>query len=499
MTMACGTGEDTGWSVRVFDALRGDPNAAAIVSVVDDGFHTTTRNQLLSMISECAEILDRFDVLAGQCVPALLTTKPWSVAMLLAGAFSQRPLAPLGPKMTDQELLGCLTRLDGGLLVAEPEFAEKAHRLAEATRRRVAVIEDRRPAGQPWDVGPQSEGVAYIMHTSGTTGAPKQILARESPMARRAEVNGELLGLRPGARLVIAGLFHHVGGLGNIAVALANDTTVVLYPSFSVDNWRRLEPIAPTHVITVPSVIEMLLSADALMLPSLEVLGYGGAPMHPETMRRILTESPSLDCVELFGQTEGSPLTVLTAADHRAAISGNERLLKSVGRAVPGAELRIHHPDEHGIGEIWMRCAHSFLVDADGWQHTGDLGYLDDGYVYLAGRMGDKIIRGGENVFPVEVEQILESHSQVAEAAVVGIPDQRLGETIRAYIVAAHGDYPPDFEELRAYCRQRLAGFKVPAQWRLVEALPRNPVGKLLRKKVLSADEQLADELGATP
>lgn len=497
--MARSGSDDTGWSARVFDALHRDPNAAAVVSVVGDGFQTTTRAQLLSMISDCAAVLDRVDVLAGQCVPALLTTKPISVAMLLAGAFSQRPLAPLGPKMTDQELMGCLTRIDGGLVVAEPEFSEKAHRLAEATGRRVAVVEDRPSAAHPWDVRPENDGVAYIMHTSGTTGAPKQILARESAMARRAEVNGELLGLRPGARLVIAGLFHHVGGLGNIAVALANDTTVVLYPSFSVDNWRRLEPIAPTHVITVPSVIEMLLSAEALKLPSLQMLGYGGAPMHPETMRRILEESPELDCVELFGQTEGSPLTVLTAADHRAAMSGNERLLKSVGRPVPGSELRIHQPDEHGVGEIWVRCGHSFLVDAHGWQHTGDLGYLDDGYLYLAGRIGDKIIRGGENVFPVEVEQILETHPLVAEAAVVGVPDQRLGETIRAYIVATQGDCPPDFDELRAYCRQRLAGFKVPAQWRLTDTLPRNPVGKLLRKQVLSTDEQLTDTPGTTP
>lgn len=483
--------EDTGWSARVFDALQRDPSAAAVVSVSADGFTTTTRAQLLFMVNECANLLDRFDVLAGQCVPALLTTQPASVAMLLAGAFSQRPLAPLGPKMTDQELLSALTPLDGALVVAEAELAEKASRLAEATGRRVAVIDERPTATEPWDVRPESDGVAYIMHTSGTTGVPKQITVRESPMARRAEVNGELLGLRPGARLVIAGLFHHVGGLGNIAVALANDTAVVLYPSFSVDNWRRLEPIAPTHVITVPSVIEMLLSADALELPSLQMLGYGGAPMHPETMRRILQESPQLDCVELFGQTEGSPLTALTAADHRAAISGRESLLKSVGRPVPGAELRIHHPDEHGMGEVWVRCAHSFLVDAQGWQHTGDLGYLDDGYLYLTGRMGDKIIRGGENVFPLEVEQTLEGHPDVVEAAVVGIPDQRLGEAVRAYIVAASDGSPPDFDQLRAYCRERLAGFKVPEQWRVVKTLPRNPVGKLLRHRLVSADEQL--------
>ena len=255
-------------------------------------------------------------------------------------------------------------------------------------------------------------------------------------------MNGALLGLEPGARLVIAGLFHHVGGLGNIAVSLANDTAMVLFPSFSVPAWRSLEAVAPTHTITVPSVIEMLLSADALNLPSMQVFCYGGSPIHPDTMRRIQDVMPDVDFVELFGQTEGSPLTVLTPDDHRAAVAGHEELLKSVGRAAPGVELHIHDPDPDGVGEVWARCGHSFLVDAEGWQHTGDMGYLVDGYLYLAGRKGDKIIRGGENVFPLEVEQVLECHPDVAEAAVVGVPDQRLGEIIRAYIVAADPAVP---------------------------------------------------------
>ena len=328
-----------------------------------------------------------------------------------------------------------------------------------------------------------------MMHTSGTTGVPKQIPVRESALARRAEVNGALLGLGPGTRLAIAGLFHHVGGLGNIAVSLANDTAMVLFPSFSVPAWRSLEAVAPTHTITVPSVIEMLLSANALDLPSMKVFCYGGSPIHPDTMRRIQDVMPDVDFVELFGQTEGSPLTVLTPDDHRAAVAGHEELLKSVGRAAPGVELRIHDPDPDGVGEVWARCGHSFLVDAEGWQHTGDIGYLVDGYLYLAGRKGDKIIRGGENVFPLEVEQVLEGHPGVAEAAVVGVPDQRLGETIRAYIVAADPDSPPDPEQLRVYSRERLAGFKVPAQWVAAESLPRNAVGKILRKELVSSDD----------
>jgi len=309
-----------------------------------------------------------------------------------------------------------------------------------------------------------------MMHTSGTTGAPKQVAVSETALLRRAEVNGALLQLTPGARLAIAGLFHHVAGLGNIAVALANQTAIVMYPSFSVAAWQDLQALAPTHTVTVPSVIETLLDAAALKLPSLQLLCYGGSPMHPDTMRRIHHAMPDVALVELFGQTEGSPLTVLSPEDHRAALSGQEHLLRSVGRAAPGVQLRINDPGP------------------DGWQHTGDLGRLVDGYLYLVGRQGDKIIRGGENVFPVEVEQVLESHPRVLEAAVVDVPDQRLGETIRACIVAADPPSPPSTDELRTYCRERLAGFKVPAQWSFTSALPRNAAGKILRRELLSLD-----------
>jgi acyl-CoA synthetase (AMP-forming)/AMP-acid ligase II len=485
------------WSARVLDGLCRDPDAPAIISVAGGAVETWTRSDLLHMAMGAVDLLDAHDVPQDECVPALLTTRPTAVAMLIGGALSRRPLAPLGPRMTDRELLMCIERLDGGLLLAEPEWADKAVRLAAQTRRRVAIVDRLKPRTGQHDSRADPNGVAFMMHTSGTTGIPKQIPVRESALARRAEVNGALLGLEPGARLVIAGLFHHVGGLGNIAVSLANDTAMVLFPSFSVPAWRSLEAVAPTHTITVPSVIEMLLSADALMLPSMKVFCYGGSPIHPDTMRRIQDMMPDVDFVELFGQTEGSPLTVLTPEDHRAAVAGQDELLKSVGRAAPGVELRIHDPDQHGVGEVWARCGHSFLVDAEGWQHTGDIGYFADGYLYLAGRKGDKIIRGGENVFPLEVEQVLESHPDVAEAGVVGVPDQRLGETIRAYVVAADAASPPNTEELRRYCRERLAGFKVPAQWMFADALPRNAVGKILRTQLVSSDDdKRADQQG---
>jgi len=320
------------------------------------------------------------------------------------------------------------------------------------------------------------------MHTSGTTGLPKRVAVKEGPLGHRGDVNGFLLGLRPLDRLVATSLFHHVGGLGNIAVALANGATLITFPDFSVDAWKGIDTLEPTHAVVVPTVIEMLLAADAFRLPTIRVVAYGGAPIHPETMRRVQEVLPGVAFVNLFGQTEGSPVTVLGPEDHVIAATERPDLLKSVGKPAPGAEVVVHDPDEAGVGEVWVRCPHSFVADDDGWQRTGDLGHFQDGYLYLVGRRGDKIIRGGENVYPLEVERVLQSHPQVRECTVVGIPDARLGETIGAFVVAEDPADPPSTEDLRAYTRERLAGFKVPVWWEFVETFPRNSSGKVLRR-----------------
>jgi acyl-CoA synthetase (AMP-forming)/AMP-acid ligase II len=191
--------------------------------------------------------------------------------------------------------------------------------------------------------------------------------------------------------------------------------------------------------------------------------------------------------VNLYGQTEGSPITCLGPEDHRGIRDeGREDLLLSVGRAAPGVELRIERADESGVGEVVARAAHLFLADEDGWLRTGDLGRLDeDGYLFLQGRRGEKIIRGGENIYPLEVERVLETHPGVREAAVVGVPDRRWGETVKAVIVAVDPQQPPVPDELRAYVRASLAGFKVPTDWSFLEELPRNANGKLLRRQLL--------------
>ncbi|MFI5953178.1 class I adenylate-forming enzyme family protein [Cryptosporangium sp. NPDC051539] len=476
------------WTQRVLARLGDD--RPALIETTSDGAEEWTGAEFRRMVSGAVDLLDREGVTEGTMVPALLATRPASVALLLAGALSGRPLAPLAPRLTEAELVTVVADLPGEVLVAEPGSVTVARAVAAATGKRVVLLDG--PLHGTRELTPRDDpdGVALVMHTSGTTGRPKRVLVRDFAMGRRADVVGYLLDLHPGDRLVTTSLFHHMGALGNIGVALGNGAALVTFPAFSVDAWRELGSAGPTHAVTIPSVFEMLLAAGALESRTMRVLGYGASPIHPDTMKQIQESMPGVAFVNLFGQTEGSPVSALLPEDHRAAAAGRKELLRSVGRAAPGTELRIDEPDADGVGEVWARCPHSFSVDAEGWQHTGDLGRIaEDGYVYLVGRRGDKIIRGGENVYPLEVEQVLTAHPGVRHAVVVPVPDRRLGETIGAYLVPADPANPPGFEELRAFARVRLAGFKVPVLWRMVDDLPRNPSGKVLRRTLIARAE----------
>jgi acyl-CoA synthetase (AMP-forming)/AMP-acid ligase II len=297
-------------------------------------------------------------------------------------------------------------------------------------------------------------------------------------------VNAALCAIGPDAICATGSPFHHIAGLGTYAVALAAGAAVAPLPHFTIDTWTRLGALGVTHSLTVPTMLEVLLDAGALAFPSLRLLQYGAAPIHPDTLRRTMDAAPGVDLVNLFGQTEGSPITCLGAADHRRIASeGRVDLLGSVGRAVPGVEVWIDAPDRRGVGEIAARGRHLMRTDANGVLRTGDLGRFDeDGYLFLAGRLGDAIIRGGENVHPLEVEHALEEHPGVREAAVVGVPDRRWGEVVTAIVVPVDPAHPPDVAELRTHARARLAGFKVPTEWTFADALPRSATGKLLRR-----------------
>jgi acyl-CoA synthetase (AMP-forming)/AMP-acid ligase II len=464
------------WSGLVRAQAR-DSDLAVVTP--EDGW---TWSRLLASAGGAARFLIESGLPEGRPVPALTGHPGEALALTLGGAACRRPLAPLGPRLTATELAACVQRLGAAAIVSAPRHLSLAADVARLCGCRVAAVEAL--PGGPLPGAPGPDDVALVLHTSGTSGLPKAVPLTERCMAARARLLAGMTRLGRGDTYLTASGFHHIAGGGNLATGLALGAAVASFDQFSTAAWLALRRVRITHAILVPAMIHTLLADGALSAhPDLRQLIYGGGPIHPQTLLDTIDALPGADLVQLFGQTEGSPISVVTAADHRRIRAGRPDLLASAGRAVPGVELVIDRPDADGVGEVWCRAGHMSVVDDENWRHTGDLGRLDaEGYLFLAGRAGDTINRGGENVRPLEVEDVLRAHPEVADVAVVGIPDRRLGEVVAAFVVAAEPAREPDWEQLRAHARSRLAGFKVPAVWRLVDELPRNPTGKLLRR-----------------
>jgi acyl-CoA synthetase (AMP-forming)/AMP-acid ligase II len=461
-------------------ARRGTGNA--IVSTD----HTWSFDELAARVWGAAAALSALPEDGAAWRPALFATTAPAYAWVLGGAAAGRPLAPLGTRLTVRELEACVRASGASTVLADRAHELLASDVAAAAGAAVVVLEEP-PSGPPPVQSPDGSDVAFVVHTSGTSGLPKPVAYRQDRAAVRAGLLASLFALEDGSVYATSSAFHHVAGFAGGIAALAAGTAVVPVERFSTDCWGSLGSFGVTHALLVPTMIDVLLEAGLVAaIPSLRVLTYGAAPMHPRTLAATLAAVPEVDLVQLFGQTEGTPLTVLTAGDHRAAL-GRPELLTSVGRAVDGVELRVVPTgDADGPGEVWARGPHlAGADDGDGWLHTGDLGTLDDeGYLRLAGRLGDRIVRGGENVDPLEVEEILAAHAAVREAAVRGVTDERWGQVVAAWVVPVDVAAPPDLDELRRHARAALAGFKVPTLWAFVEHLPRNVVGKVLRREL---------------
>ncbi|WP_372349716.1 class I adenylate-forming enzyme family protein [Streptomyces sp. KL116D] len=440
-------------------------------------------HELLDRAGGAAAWLESLGHTPGLALPALVASSADALALVIGGAGSGHPIAPLGVRMTPKELAAVVVATCSPVLVAQSEFAELARDVAELAGCRTAVVPPLTP--RSWFPRSEPDDIAIVLHTSGTTGLPKPVPMCQWRLAARARVNGALCALDPESFYGGSAPFHHIAGLGNMSVALAAGALITGVPSFTVDGWRLLREWGITHTSMVPAMLEMLLASGEAHQESLRVLQYGGAPIRAATLSRIYQAMPGVRMLNMFGQTEGSPVSVLTPEEHQEAVAGRPELLGSVGRAAPGVELQIREPGPDGAGEVHARGDHLFAVDDDGWLATGDLGRIaSDGYLYLLGRKHDMIIRGGENVHPLEVETVIISHPDVADAAVVGVPDARLGQTVVAFIVPARPGTVPDSDKLRTYVREQLSGFKVPVRWHTVDSLPRNPNGKLLRRSL---------------
>lgn len=340
---------------------------------------------------------------------------------------------------------------------------------------------------------------AQIQYTSGTTGFPKGALLHHRGLvtnARYFTLRAELAGH---SSLVSAMPLFHTSGCtqGVLGTAHLRGTYVMLQLFDASLMLGAVRTFQPQAIIGVPTMLIALMEHPDFReadFASMQVAFSGGAPITPELVHRV---QGAFGCrfSTLYGMTELSP-TVTQTSPHDSDTDQSQ----TAGRPLWNSEVRIIDVSTGGVvatneqGEICVRGYQVMLeyynmpertaetIDAEGWLHTGDLGCMDErGYLRITGRLKDMIIRGGENIYPAEIERLLVTHPQVADAAVVGVPDIRWGETIAAVIRTVSHDDLPSVEELRALCRQELAPHKTPAHWFLVEEFPLTGSGKIAK------------------
>jgi len=350
------------------------------------------------------------------------------------------------------------------------------------------------------------EDVAIQLYSSGTTGQPKGAMLTHANLSWTPKMGREYYAAKPDSVNLVPSPLFHIGGVGYGLTTMGQGGHTVLMRDVRPELMLELiERHRVTHSFMVPSVVQMLVEHPSLPqtdISSLERIAYGGAPMSGALLS---TAMQTLGCefMAVYGMTETSGTVISMGPEDHEPDGERAYLLRSIGHGLPWLEIRVVDPlDGHEsavgeVGEIWVRSPQNMVaywhqpeqtaaaLSDDNWLHTGDAASRDaDGYIYLHDRIKDMIVSGGENIYPAEVEKVMAGHPAVQELAVIGVPSERWGETVKAIVVLRDGAAAAEADELIGWTRERLAHYKCPTSVDVVDALPRNATGKVLKHEL---------------
>ncbi|HQN10821.1 MAG TPA: long-chain-fatty-acid--CoA ligase [Quisquiliibacterium sp.] len=510
----------------------GDPSIADIIRRQartrgdDTAFVTPTRRWTFSEVdaasNRIAQGLAALGIVAGDRVACLTKHHAECALLLLAACKLGAVCMPVNWRLAPPEVEYIVDHGQAKFMMVDAAFVPTLARTTLPGLRRtvatdaaegLASLADWSAGFDAVDPGHVSEPDATTLqlYSSGTTGLPKGVEITNRSLFAAIDMYRPMIGFdAPGAVMLNVLPTFHVAGMCNIVMPLAAGRPTVYYPDF--DPARAIAAIGEhriTHSFLVPAMILFMLQSPAAKtgdFSSLRVIAYGGSPI-ADTV--LIDAAATFRCglFQVYGMTEAPLLTRLVPADHDPG-GPRSHLLRSAGTPSPGVELRIvrqgsdpQAPEdlpEGEVGEIWVRTLQNLKCywrnpeataavfplgrqDGKGWLRTGDAGYLRDGYLYIHDRIKDMVISGGENIYPAEVENVLARHPAVAECAIIGVPDERWGEAVKACVVLRPGASATD-HEIIAFMRDNLAHFKCPKSVDFCDVLPRNPSGKLLKR-----------------
>lgn len=439
--------------------------------------------------------------------------------LIFAAARAGVAFTPINYRLSAEGIQALIERLPEPLVVVDGRYREMIGGVSD----RVMVSDDFLDAAGgavPAAEFPDPDAVAIVLFTSGTTSQPKAVELSHNNLTSYVTGTVEFGAAADTDAALICVPPYHIAGVSAALSNLYAGRKMVYLPNFDAQEWVRL--INTENVTTatvVPTMLDRIVTVlengdgPAIELPSLRNLAYGGSKVGLPLVRRALELLPDVGFVNAYGLTEtSSTIAVLTPDDHRAALAASTpegaRRLGSVGQAVAGIELQIR--DEAGnvlppgeTGELFVRGEQvsgrytgiGSVLDENGWFPTKDIAMLDDeGYLFIGGRSDDTIIRGGENIAPAELEEVLVEHPHVRDVAVVGVEDPQWGQAIVAVVVPAPG-VDPDPAELREFVRKSLRGSRTPDEVVFRDELPTTATGKVLRREII----QTLTELRSAP